>query len=145
MEVLLCFLVHGRLLDITNEVHLYALHLVFIPRINKTLELFCAGWDNHQIRTARNQSTNRMWIIGQLNYNPNNDLSVASDDYGIDFEGPVGVESHNVINVPEIPTFLSIDQVDEILTNVDILGDSESFGIDKYVDVLEKVENFIGT
>ena len=133
------------LLDMTNEVHLYVLHLVFLQRINQTLELFCAGWDHHQIRTAQNQTPNRMWIIGQLSYNPNNDVSDVNDDYGIDFEGPVAPECPNIIDVPEIPSFLSSEQVDEILTNVDILGDSESFGIDKYVDVLERVENFLAT
>ena len=130
-------------LDISNEIHLYALHLVFVPRINKTLELFCAGWDNHQIRTARNLTPNRMWVTGQISYHPDNDLSIVPDDYGIDFEGPVVIEDGNVINVPEIPSLLSNEQVEDISKDVDILGDSESFGIDKYVTVLERIENII--
>ena len=130
-------------LDISNEIHLYALHLVFVPRINKTLELFCAGWDNHQIRTARNLTPNRMWVTGQISYHPDNDLSIVPDDYGIDFEGPVVIEDGNVINVPEIPSLLSNEQVEDISKDVDILGDSESFGIDKYITVLERIKNII--
>ena len=40
------------LLDITNEEHIFVLRLVFLPRINADLDLFCSAWDNHLIRTA---------------------------------------------------------------------------------------------
>ena len=37
------------LLDPLNHIHLYALHLVYIPRINRSLEIFRQGWNNHGI------------------------------------------------------------------------------------------------
>jgi len=40
------------LLDPENEVHLFALHYVFIPRINNALTLFTDQWNKHSIRTA---------------------------------------------------------------------------------------------
>ena len=84
-----------------------------------------------------------MWVTGQMTYHPNNDLSIVSDDYGIDFEGPVGMQDGNVINVPEIPSLQSIEQVEDLTADVDILGNSESVGLDKYITVLEKIKNII--
>ena len=42
-----CYLEDIGLLDITNEVHIFVLRLVFLPRINADLDLFCSAWDNH--------------------------------------------------------------------------------------------------
>ena len=42
------------LLDPLNHVHLYALHFVYIPRINKSLEEFVSQWNNHPISTENN-------------------------------------------------------------------------------------------
>ena len=37
------------LLDPLNHVHLYALHVTYNPRINRTLEQFKQGWNQHGI------------------------------------------------------------------------------------------------
>ena len=131
-------------LDITNEVHLYVLHQVFVLRINQSLELFCEGWDNHPIRTAHNMSPNRMWLMGKVGYDPDDDPTIVDTDYGIDFEGPVGIESDCAVNVPEVPAIISNEQLNEILDSADILGSSESYGLDKYIKVKELVENIVG-
>ena len=44
------------LLDPLNDVRLYALHFVYIPRINKSLEEFVCQWNNHPISTENNLS-----------------------------------------------------------------------------------------
>lgn len=51
-------------LDIHNECHLYSLQYVYIPRINKHLQQFKDGWDNHPISSERNSSPNQLWISG---------------------------------------------------------------------------------
>ena len=88
------------LLDITNEVHIFVLRLVFLPRINADLDLFCSAWDNHPIRTANNGTPNQLFIIGQLSYDPNSSIpTIVTDRYGIDFEGPANSEiSENQID-----------------------------------------------
>lgn len=83
------------------------------------------------IVTAHNQTPNIMWATGQLNYDPNRDVSVIDEDFGVDFNGPIGTRNDNIIEVPEIPSYLTSEQINEILLNVDVLGESESFGIDK--------------
>ena len=39
----------GGTLDPTNEVDLYCLHHVFLPRINKSLAEFQESWNNHAL------------------------------------------------------------------------------------------------
>ena len=54
------------LLDRNNDIHIYALHYVFIPRVNHALKSFKEGWNNHGIRTAHNQSPNQLFVTGVL-------------------------------------------------------------------------------
>ena len=52
------------LLDPDNAVDLWALHFVFLPRIQSRLDLFRDAWCNHPIRTAHNRTPNQLWILG---------------------------------------------------------------------------------
>ena len=36
------------------DIDLYALHFVFVPRINNMLQEFSSMWNNHSVRTERN-------------------------------------------------------------------------------------------
>ena len=49
-------------LDVSNELHLACLHYVFLPRINRHLEKFCEGWNNHALSTEKNRSPNQLLI-----------------------------------------------------------------------------------
>lgn len=54
-----------RILDRYNELHLYALHLVFIPVIQLYLDEFATTWNMHGIRTVKGAlSPERMFIRG---------------------------------------------------------------------------------
>ena len=52
------------ILDPSNNVDLFALHHVFIPRINAQLDVFRQSYTNHRIRTAGNQSPLQLWTRG---------------------------------------------------------------------------------
>ena len=54
-------------LDVSNEVNMFCLHYVFIPRINQHLEHFIKGWNDHPIRIARNKMPNQLCISGLCN------------------------------------------------------------------------------
>ena len=56
------YLEQQDLLDPLDEQQLYALHYVFIPRINNALKEFCSAWNNHRIRTAHNKSPHQLYI-----------------------------------------------------------------------------------
>ena len=62
-------------LDVGNEVNMFCLHYVFIPRINQHLEHFINGWNDHPIRTARNRMPNQLWISGLCNIAISTDIA----------------------------------------------------------------------
>ena len=75
--------------DPQNELHLFALHFVFLPRINQTLAEFVAAWNHHLTHTSRNQSPLQIRTQDSAN---KGDLLHETDPefhlYGIDWDGP---------------------------------------------------------
>jgi hypothetical protein len=53
-----------NILDPDDDVHLFSLHTVFLPRINKHLELWRKAWIKHPLRTERNLSPEQLWTVG---------------------------------------------------------------------------------
>lgn len=62
------------MLDPSDELHLFALHFVYVPRINQTLQLFAQGHNRAPISTERGKSPLQLWISG----------SVSASNRGID-------------------------------------------------------------
>ena len=54
------FLKQQGLLDPLNEIHLFALHYVYLPRINWALDIFCGG----RIGTAQHHSPYQLFVEG---------------------------------------------------------------------------------
>ena len=52
------------MLDCSDTTDMFALHYVFIPRINHQLEIFRQLYSHHPLRTARNQSPLQLWMRG---------------------------------------------------------------------------------
>lgn len=56
-------------LDPLNEVDLYSLHFIFLPRINDTLQSFIQSWNNHSLSTENNFTPNQLFIRGAIQQN----------------------------------------------------------------------------
>ncbi len=52
------------MLEPTSNVDLFALHYIFVPRINHHLDVFRESYSHHRLRTARNRSPYQLWIGG---------------------------------------------------------------------------------
>ena len=59
-------------LDPSNEVDLFCVQYVFLPRINRALEEFRIGGNFHSLSTETNLSPYQMWISGVIADNNNN-------------------------------------------------------------------------
>ena len=55
------------LLDPNDDIDLYALHLVYLPKIQAQLDLFRRGWCFHRLRTEGNRTPHQLWIMGLQN------------------------------------------------------------------------------
>lgn len=52
------------LLEPHNDTHLWCLHFVYQPRINRHLQLFSEGWSRKRIRTAGYKTPAQLWFQG---------------------------------------------------------------------------------
>lgn len=66
------------ILDASNEEHLFALHYVFHPIINRNLSIFQQGHNRSPIRTEKNLSPEQLWIQG-LSGNSNTESRVSQE------------------------------------------------------------------
>ena len=51
-------------LDADNDVHIYCLHHVYIPRINNHLNHWKTAWIKHPMQTEQNMTPEKLWISG---------------------------------------------------------------------------------
>lgn len=149
------YLEENGYLDISNEIHLFCLHFVFLPRINRHLDLFQEGYDNHPLRTESNMTPVQLWVYG-LNHLHNTSTPDALGQssinaYGIDFEGPLPSARYNgetwrevAVEVPQILRPLSEEQFDHLSSVINPLTTSSCYGIDLYIRTVQIVENMSG-
>lgn len=52
------------LLDPLDEIHQYALQLIYLPRINHPINEFILEWNNHPVRTENSRTPLQVWIKG---------------------------------------------------------------------------------
>ena len=81
-----------ELLQLTSEKDMYALHYVFIPRVNMQLDVFRTSYSHHRMRTANNLSPFQLWAKGLIER--------AGDDEVLDGlleDDLVGLRTYNVM------------------------------------------------
>ena len=125
----LCFFVRtfahledNGLLDPLNELHLFALHHTYIPRINRCLQEFKGQWENHPLSSEGNRSPLQLYTSGMLENELSGYAGVESvfdlenaHDYGFDPAGPFPVEDEDYqVVVPETSLQLSHEQMADL-------------------------------
>ena len=135
------FMEQNDLLHPLNEKHLFALHYIYIPRINRALTLFMNGWNHHPIRTAHHKSPYMLFNSGMLllqhselaalDFFDNVDL-----DFGIDEDAPAPEDDNASIDIPEITYQVQEANVTLLQQSVDPLGPSDNYGIGLYEQTL---------
>ena len=73
------YLEDAELLNITDELQLFVLCLVFKPRINEDLIQFQNSWDNHPLRTIQDRTPHQPWVLGQIHYTPSDEVTNVDD------------------------------------------------------------------
>uniref|UniRef100_A0A7M5TZP3 Integrase catalytic domain-containing protein n=1 Tax=Clytia hemisphaerica TaxID=252671 RepID=A0A7M5TZP3_9CNID len=131
------------LLDIDDELHLFCLHFVFIPRINRLLNEFSSSWNNHPLRTEKNMTPNQLWSRGFLESETLvDDTSLVDENYGIDDFGPEPeLQTNNNIEIPEIENPLTEEEEQYIIDHFVPLENDGNYGINIYTQLLEYLSN----
>ena len=135
------------LLDPIHEVHLFALHYVYIPRINSSLRQFQSGWNNHPIRTEHNRSPYQLFVEGSLSLQRSGLIAldffdrVDEDYYGVEEEG-LHVDDEGVI-VPDRQFELQEGHFEVLQHEVNPLLPSSNYGIELYETTLQVINRII--
>ena len=53
-------------LDPLNEVDIFCLHWVYLPRLNDSLQQFIESWNNHSLCSEHSRTPNQLFIEGIL-------------------------------------------------------------------------------
>ena len=98
------------LLDPFDEIHLYALQFIYLPRINRSINEFILEWNNHPVRTEYRRTPLQVWVEGfyQQAYSIQPAVRMALDQQvidpstnGLDDDGPVPqLQTNNNVEVP---------------------------------------------
>uniref|UniRef100_A0A669E5V5 Integrase core domain-containing protein n=1 Tax=Oreochromis niloticus TaxID=8128 RepID=A0A669E5V5_ORENI len=110
------------LLDISDVIHLFGVHYIFVPRLRADLVTFVGGWNNHPLRTEGGLTPEQLWCMGHLQ---------ELDDE----------ESNSTVVVPEIECPLDEETLEGLQRTINPLEHSESYGRDLYIQFLLLVSN----
>lgn len=155
-----------ELLDPVNEYHLFSLHYVYIPRINRHLQDWALGWLGHPLSSEGNYTPMQLWTSGmqqlagsrvsivgremfeqlnevynlmstQCDHDAHKFIQDEAQNYGIDWESVfTSVDMANTIEVPETVIPTSCS-MNDIQNSVDPYACSNEYGIDLYLKVLD--------
>ena len=108
------------ILDPLNKCELFALHLVYQPRLDKALKDFISFWNNHKLRTEGALTPMQIWMQGVycnlMNDTVRNTVDLSDFDptnYGVDEETNIpldDIQTSNVI-VSSCPYQLSEEEI----------------------------------
>lgn len=132
------------ILDPLNDLHLYCLHYIYLPRINISLQEFVAQMNNRPVSTEKNNSPLQLWTAGMLqNVNPPEpSLSESElDQYGFDPEGLVPVEDVDY-QVQLNPPTCAISG-EQMLQLPDPLDNDEYQGQLSYLQCVDLISSFL--
>ena len=140
------YMEYHNLLDPINEKQMYALHYVFLPRINKALKDFKDAWNHHGVRTEKGMTPNQLFSSGMLRLKHSgltamDFFDIVDDNYGVEEEGLVpGEDDDEGVEVPRNTLQLSEQQFQELHEAVNPLADSDDYGISIYINTLQYLD-----
>lgn len=139
------FMEEQGLLSPLDELQLWALHYVYLPRINRALTEFCHTWNNHSVRTANHKTPLQLYTAGCLLLNNSNLDALdfgdpVDDDYGVDMNDThLGTDDQNSVVVPENRIKFSDEDVQALKSAINPLSPSDNYAIDIYEHTLQYI------
>lgn len=146
------FMEEVNYLDPDNEHHLFALHFVFLGRLNRALQHFVQLFNNRPMRTERNLSPLQLFIQAQMDhhsyplFNQENNENITEEPidastYGVSDEVDDASQDEDIqpITVPPVHVAIPEAVMQHIVANIDPLEEDGNFGINTYFEVLDNL------
>lgn len=134
------------ILDVLNDIHIFSIHYVYIPRINNSLEEFVNQMNNRPVSSERNQSPVQMWERGMLEnmYSEHTATSVVEaeiEHFGVDPNGVLAVEEDDYqVSVMQPALGLSDEQVAQLPNP---MSNDQNSGKVLYLQCVELLTSFL--
>ena len=117
---------HEGVLRPDNDVDLFALHFLFIPRINASLTTFRSAWNNHPLSTENSFSPIQLYTAYSMG-SQLFDETVDPTTYGTDSRDSVNGDEQsnvdsNVVQVPETCIPLSEGSLIQLKHDINLLA-----------------------
>ena len=121
-------------LDPNNEIDLYCLHYVYLPRVNSALQSFTKSWNDHPLSTEGNFTPNQLFVRGALH---NNVIPQLPHSQGASSTGALVLPStFSQVEVSR-SSFIPCDWLlTEVTSNVDPLAETDYFGTSVYMPAI---------
>jgi hypothetical protein len=130
-------------LNVLDDVHLFSLHHVYIPRIENSLQELIGQLNNRPVSTERNLSPLQMWEIGMLEnmHSGHTGLNkIEIEHFGMDPDSVLAIEDQDYQVQVNPPTLhLTEEQVAEL---PDPLANDENSGKELYLQCVETLSMF---
>lgn len=135
-------------LDPIDQLDLYSLHYVYLPRINYSLRQFEGGWNHHGIRTAAHKSPHQLFAAGALQLQRSrlrglDFFSAVDEHYGFEEVGLPPEEGDGEVTFNENRFTLESGDLAHLRALVNPLQESQSYGIDLYGRVRDYVRDTV--
>lgn len=118
------------LLDISDEVHLFDVHYIFVPRLRADLDTFIGGWNIHPLRTEGGLSPEQLWYMGHQQDLDEGESLEELQDPGIEWESAMlQGNTNSAVVVPEIVCTLDDEALAELQGTLDTMEHSQSHGL----------------
>ena len=125
------YLEDRRILDVDDELDLWVLHFVYMPRIQRDVSRYVVQWNNHKLRTEHHATPLQLFVRRTLQLNLTN-LATVEDVLPADARNlleqhwaPAG-NQEQAVTVPEIQCPLTEEQIADIQANFDPLENTEA-------------------
>ena len=130
---------HVGALDPTNEADLFALHYVFLPRINLSLATFTSAWNNHPLSTENYLTPLHIYKA----YSQGSQLFdevIDPDLYGHDPNEPhTSADEEESVVVPPTNIPLSQSSIEQLNTVINPMQDCDDFGKQLFLDTVQQL------
>ena len=121
-----------------NDTDVYALHYVFLPRINASLQDFMNGWNNHPLSTENGLTPLQLYTAYAQGSSLFEDEHVDPTTYGRDpnSEVPDDDVRNETVVVPVVDIPISTSSAQSLRQNIDPLQQCDDFGKQLYLDTV---------
>lgn len=130
-------------LDVDNDTDIFALHYVFLPRINASLQAFQSSWNNHSLSTENNMSPLQLYTAySQGSYLFDEIIDPLT--YGIDpsYSTDVDDEEDRVI-IPQVDIPLTHTSLQRLHFEINPLEETFDFGKQIYYNTVHLLHDLM--